>query len=139
MVIRDATSILQATVKKGNLFDNEFKDGKKALITGGAKGIGKAICLKLAKNGADIAFTDIVEDDNFKNTVKELEKLNVKAKGYVSDASKFEDSQKIVDQIINDFGTIDILVNNAGITKDTLLMRMTEDQWDAVININLKC
>ena len=113
-------------------------EGKTAIVTGGARGIGKAICLKLAQNRANIAFTDVVEDDNFKNTLSELNKLGIKAKGYVSDAGSFEGSQKTIDEIANDFGTIDILVNNAGITRDNLLMRMTEEQWDLVIKINLK-
>lgn len=113
-------------------------DGKVALVTGGARGIGKAISLRFAQAGANVAFTDMVEDDNFKQTVAELESYGVKVKGYVSDASSFEDSQKMVDQLVSDFGRIDILVNNAGITRDGLLMRMTEDQWDLVIKVNLK-
>ncbi len=121
-----------------NLKIMKLLKGKTALITGGARGIGKAICLKLAENGADIAFTDVINDDNFKNTLKELNNLGIKAKGYISDASNFNNSQKAVDEIVNEFSTIDILVNNAGITRDTLLMRMTEEQWDLVIKINLK-
>ena len=113
-------------------------EGKVALITGGARGIGKAISLRFAEEGANVAFTDMVEDDNFKNTVKELEALGVKAKGYVSDASNFEASAALVDQVVADFGRIDVLVNNAGITRDSLLMRMTEEQWDLVIKVNLK-
>lgn len=113
-------------------------DGKTALVTGGARGIGKAICLKLAEGGANVAFTDIKEDDNFKATLDELTKLGVKAKGYVSDASNFEDSHTLAESVVNDFGQLDILVNNAGITRDTLLLRMSEEQWDQVININLK-
>ena len=113
-------------------------NGKTALITGGARGIGKAISLKFAEQGANIAFTDLVEDDNFKNTEKELRAFGVKAMGFISDASKFEDSQKLVDNVVKEFGAIEILVNNAGITRDTLLLRMTEAQWDSVINVNLK-
>jgi 3-oxoacyl-[acyl-carrier protein] reductase len=113
-------------------------EGKTALITGASRGIGKAIAQKFAKEGADIAITNIVEDDEFTNTINEIKKFNVRVKGYISNASNFEDSQKAVNEIIKDFGKIDILVNNAGITKDTLLMRMTEDQWDAVISVNLK-
>ena len=113
-------------------------NGKTALITGGARGIGKAISLKFAEQGANIAFTDLVEDDNFKNTEKELRAFGIKAMGFVSDASKFADSQKLVDSVVKEFGTIEILVNNAGITRDTLLLRMTEEQWDLVINVNLK-
>jgi len=113
-------------------------EGKVALVTGGARGIGKAISLRFAQEGANVAFTDMVEDDNFKQTVAELEAYGVQVKGYVSDASNFEDSQKMVDQLVKDFGRVDILVNNAGITRDGLLMRMSEDQWDLVIKVNLK-
>lgn len=113
-------------------------EGKTALITGAARGIGKAIALKFAEEGCSIAFTDLFYDDIAKETESELLSLGVKARAYVSDASKFEETQRVVNQILGDFGTINILVNNAGITKDSLLMRMTEDQWDAVINVNLK-
>lgn len=113
-------------------------EGKTGLITGGARGIGRAIAIAFAQQGANVAFTDMNADDNFKSLEVELTKLGVKAKGYVSDASKFESSQNLVDEIAKEFGTIDILVNNAGITRDTLLMRMTEEQWDLVINVNLK-
>lgn len=113
-------------------------EGKTAIITGAARGIGKSIAIELAKAGANIAFTDLFYDDNAKATEKELADLGVKAKGYASDASKFDQTHEVVAQIAKDFGSIDVLVNNAGITKDTLLMRMTEDMWDAVINVNLK-
>ena len=113
-------------------------EGKTALITGAARGIGKAIALKFAGEGANIAFTDLFDNDDFQNTLKELEARGVKAKGYTSDASKLDQTQEVVNRIAVDFGQIDILVNNAGITRDTLLMRMTEDQWDAVITVNLK-
>jgi 3-oxoacyl-[acyl-carrier protein] reductase len=113
-------------------------EGKTALITGAARGIGKAIAIEFAKAGANIAFTDLKIDENAQATEKEIQALGVKAKGYASDASKFEETQQVVDAIKNDFGQIDVLVNNAGITMDTLLMRMTEQQWDAVINVNLK-
>lgn len=113
-------------------------EGKTAIITGASRGIGKSIAIKYAEHGANIAFTDIVEDDNMKNLEKELQAMGVKAKGYASNASNYEDSQKTVDQIIKDFGTVDVLVNNAGITRDGLLMRMSEDQWDLVLNVNLK-
>jgi len=113
-------------------------EGKTAIITGASRGIGKAIALRFASEGCDIAFTDLFEDDNMRATEKELSDMGVKAKGYASDASKYDDTEKVVTQIVEDFGRIDILVNNAGITKDTLLMRMTEEQWDAVINVNLK-
>lgn len=113
-------------------------DGKVAIITGGARGIGKAISLCFAKAGAAVAFTDLAEDENFKNTEKELESYGVKAKGYISDASNYEQSIELVDKIAADFGRIDVLVNNAGITRDGLLMKMEENQWDLVIKVNLK-
>jgi 3-oxoacyl-[acyl-carrier protein] reductase len=113
-------------------------EGKTALITGAARGIGKALALTFAREGASIAFTDIAENDDFKNTLRELEALGVKARGHVSDASKMDQTEAVVNKIVGDFGRIDILVNNAGITRDTLLMRMTEDQWDLVIKVNLK-
>ncbi|HJD11717.1 3-oxoacyl-[acyl-carrier-protein] reductase [Bacteroides gallinaceum] len=112
--------------------------GKTAIITGAARGIGKAIALKFASEGANIAFTDLVIDENGKKTEAEIAALGVKAKGYASNAANFEDTAKVVEQIHADFGSIDILVNNAGITKDGLMMRMSEGQWDAVINVNLK-
>src|ERR1035437_2688134 len=113
-------------------------EGKTAIVTGASRGIGKAIATKLAEEGCNVAFTDLFYDDIAKATESELLALGVKAKAYASDASKFEDTQKVVSQIVEDFGTVNILINNAGITKDALLMRMTEDQWDAVINVNLK-
>ena len=113
-------------------------DGKTALITGAGRGIGKAIALKFASEGANIAFTDLQMDVNGKNTEKEIAELGVKVKGYASNAANFEETAKVVKQIHEDFGTIDILVNNAGITRDGLMMRMSEEQWDMVININLK-
>ena len=113
-------------------------EGKTAIVTGASRGIGKAIALKYAQEGCNVAFTDLFEDENMKATEAELKALGVKARGYASDASKFDDTERVVNQIVEDFGRIDVLVNNAGITKDTLLMRMTEDQWDAVISVNLK-
>lgn len=113
-------------------------DGKVALVTGAARGIGKAIALKFASEGANIAFTDLVIDENALNTEKEIAALGVKVKGFASNAALFDDSHNVVDAIVKEFGRIDILVNNAGITKDGLMMRMTELQWDAVINVNLK-
>lgn len=111
---------------------------KTALITGAARGIGRGIALKLADHGANIAFSDIARDDNMETLEKELNGKGIKAEGYVSDASSFSGSQELVAGVLNDFKTIDILVNNAGITRDNLLMRMTEEQWDMVMNINLK-
>ncbi len=113
-------------------------EGRTALITGASRGIGKAIALRFAREGASIAITNIYEDEEFLNTIDEIKAHNVHVKGYVSNASSYEDSQRIAEEIIRDFGRLDILVNNAGITKDTLLMRMTEEQWDAVISVNLK-
>ena len=113
-------------------------EGKTGLVTGGARGIGRAIAIAFAKQGANVAFSDMNADENFQNLEKELNAMGVKAKGYVSDASNYEASQTMVDDIVKEFGSIDILVNNAGITRDTLLMRMTEEQWDLVMNINLK-
>ena len=112
--------------------------GKVALITGAARGIGKAIAMKLASAGADIAFTDLKEDDNFRNTVAEISALGVQCRGYASNAADFAEAHATVDQIQKDFGHIDILVNNAGITRDGLMMRMSEQQWDSVITVNLK-
>lgn len=113
-------------------------EGKVAVVTGAARGIGKAIAIQFAKEGANVAFTDLAIDENGKKTEEELNALGVKAKGYASNAANFEDTHKVIDQIMQDFGRIDILVNNAGITKDGLMMRMSEAQWDAVLNVNLK-
>ena len=109
--------------------------GKVALITGASRGIGKAIALKFAAEGADIAFTDIKISED---TVKELEALGVKVRAYASNAADFVQTHETVEQILADFGHIDVLVNNAGITRDGLMLRMDEAQWDAVINVNLK-
>jgi 3-oxoacyl-[acyl-carrier protein] reductase len=113
-------------------------DQKTVIITGAGRGIGKAIAIKCAEAGANIAFTDINYDENMKNVEAELTKLGVKAKGYASNASNFASCEETVNQIVADFGRVDALVNNAGITRDSLLMRMTEEQWDAVITVNLK-
>jgi len=113
-------------------------EGKTAVITGGSRGIGKGIALRFAAAGANIAITNIIDNDEFQATVSEIAALGVKAKGYVSDASVFADAENVIDEIVKDFGTVDILVNNAGITRDTLLMRMTEEQWDQVLTVNLK-
>ena len=113
-------------------------EGKVALITGAARGIGKAIALKYASEGCNVAFTDLVIDENGKATEAEIAAKGVKAKGYASNAADFAQTAEVVNQVKEDFGSIDILVNNAGITKDGLMMRMTEAQWDAVIAVNLK-
>ena len=110
-------------------------EGKVALITGASRGIGKAIAQKFAAEGADIAFTDIKISED---TVKELEALGVKVRAYASNAADFAQTHETVEQVMADFGRIDILVNNAGITRDGLMLRMDESQWDAVINVNLK-
>jgi len=113
-------------------------EGKTALVTGAARGIGKAIALKFASEGANVAFTDLVIDENAKNTEAEIAAYGVKAKGYASNAANFEEAHAVVEEVQKDFGGIDILVNNAGITRDGLMLRMTEQQWDAVISVNLK-
>ena len=113
-------------------------EGKTALITGAARGIGKALALKFAAEGANIAFTDLVIDENGKKTEEEIAEFGVKVKGYASNAANFAETEEVVKKVHEEFGSIDILVNNAGITKDGLMMRMSEGQWDAVISVNLK-
>ena len=113
-------------------------DGKVALITGAARGIGKAVALKFAAEGADVAFTDLVINEDAQQTIAELEAYGHKVKAYASNAANFEETHAVVEQIMADFGRIDVLVNNAGITKDGLMLKMTEAQWDAVIAVNLK-
>ena len=113
-------------------------DGRVALVTGAARGIGKAIALKFAEEGADVAFTDLVINEAAEETISEIAAYGHKVKAYASNAAKFDETQAVVEEIIKDFGRIDILVNNAGITKDGLVMRMSEEQWDAVIAVNLK-
>lgn len=112
--------------------------GKTALITGAARGIGKALALKFAEEGANIAFTDLVIDENGEATRAEIETKGVKCIAYASNAADFAQTQEVVKKVHEDFGTIDVLVNNAGITKDGLMLRMSEQQWDMVINVNLK-
>lgn len=114
--------------------------GKTALITGAARGIGKAIAMKFAEEGANIAFTDLFIDEEHGGlaTEREIAALGVKAKGYASNAADFTQSEDVVAKVKEEFGSVDILVNNAGITKDGLMLRMTEQQWDAVIAVNLK-
>jgi 3-oxoacyl-[acyl-carrier protein] reductase len=113
-------------------------EGKVALVTGAARGIGKSIALKYASQGANIAFTDLTIDENGEATKKELEAYGVKVMAIASNAASFEEAHKVVEDVVQEFGSLDILVNNAGITKDGLMMRMSEQQWDMVININLK-
>lgn len=116
----------------------ELVKGKVAIVTGAARGIGRMIALRLAQEGAHVAFTDLSRDENMDSLEKELNDMGIKGKGYVSDASDFEQAQQVTDQVAADFEKIDILVNNAGITRDTLLMRMDEQMWDLVIKVNLK-
>lgn len=113
-------------------------EGKTALITGAARGIGKALALRFAAEGANIAFTDLAIDENGKKTEEEIAALGVKVKGYASNAADFAQTETVVKEVVADFGRIDILVNNAGITRDGLMLRMTEAQWDSVISVNLK-
>ncbi len=113
-------------------------EGKTAVVTGAARGIGKAIAIRFAQEGCNIAFTDLNIDENAKATEAEIASYGVKVKGYASNAANFEDTHQVVDAIVKDFGRVDVLVNNAGITRDGLMMRMSEQQWDMVINVNLK-
>ena len=113
-------------------------EGKTALITGATRGIGRAIAVKYAQEGANIAFTYRQTNNNARELIKEIEALGVKCKGYAADAADFAATDKVVKEVVGDFERIDILVNNAGITKDGLILRMTEEQWDAVITTNLK-
>ena len=116
----------------------QLLENKTALVTGAARGIGKAIALRLAEEGCQIAFTDLVINRQAEETRQAIEQKGVMCRAYASDAAGFDETHKVVEQVVKDFGQIDILVNNAGITKDTLLLRMTEQQWDDVINVNLK-
>ena len=113
-------------------------EGKIALITGASRGIGHGIAVKFAEQGANVAFTYLSSVEKGQELERELQAFGVKAKGYKSDAADFKAAEELVNAVIADFGTIDVLVNNAGITRDTLLMRMSEQQWDEVINANLK-
>ncbi|HAS35983.1 MAG TPA: 3-oxoacyl-[acyl-carrier-protein] reductase [Flavobacteriales bacterium] len=113
-------------------------EGKTAIITGGSRGIGKGICELFAQNGCNIAFTYMSSDEKAQALASELEKNGIKAKGYKSDAANFASAEKLAEDVLKDFETIDVLVNNAGITRDNLLMRMTEEHWDEVVNTNMK-
>ncbi|MDR0428066.1 MAG: 3-oxoacyl-[acyl-carrier-protein] reductase [Dysgonamonadaceae bacterium] len=113
-------------------------EGKVAIVTGAARGIGKSVAIRFAQEGCNIAFTDLSIDENARATMNEIENLGVKVKAYASNAANYEETHEVVATIAKDFGKVDILVNNAGITRDGLMMRMNEQQWDMVININLK-
>lgn len=113
-------------------------EGKVAIITGATRGIGKGVAEVFAKNGADIAFTYVSSDEQAKKVEEELKQYSVKAKAYKSDASIYSQAEKFIEEVVADFGKIDAIVNNAGITRDGLLMRMTEENWDDVMNVNLK-
>ncbi len=113
-------------------------DGKVTLVTGASKGIGKSIATKLAEEGSALAFTYLSSPENAKNLENELSNFNSRVKAYQSDASDYSQAEQLINQVINDFGKIDILINNAGITKDNLLLRLNEEMWDKVIDVNLK-
>lgn len=113
-------------------------EGKVAVITGATRGIGKGVAMKFAEQGATVVFTYVSSEEKAKIVEDELKAFGVAAKGYKSDASKMEDANALIDDVVKEFGTVDIVVNNAGITKDGLLMRMSEENWDDVMNINLK-
>ncbi|MFN8715093.1 MAG: 3-oxoacyl-[acyl-carrier-protein] reductase [Bacteroidota bacterium] len=113
-------------------------EGKTAIVTGASRGIGRGIAVLFAQHGANVAFTYLSSVEKGQELERELAAFGVKAKGYRSDAADFAAADQLVTDVVNDFGTVDILVNNAGITRDTLLMRMSEQQWDEVINANLK-
>jgi 3-oxoacyl-[acyl-carrier protein] reductase len=113
-------------------------ENRVAIVTGGSRGIGEAIATKFAENGAHVAFTYVSSDEKAKALEEKLLSFGGKAKAYKSNAASYEESEKLVNEVIKDFGTIDILVNNAGISKDNLLLRMSQEQWDEVMQTNLK-
>ena len=113
-------------------------EGKTALVTGASKGIGRAIATKFAEQGANVAFTYLSSIEKGQSLEEELKAFGIQAKGYKSDASDFAAADELISSVVSDFGGLNILVNNAGITKDNLLMRMSEEMWDDVMNINLK-
>ncbi|MCG8310974.1 MAG: 3-oxoacyl-[acyl-carrier-protein] reductase [Cytophagales bacterium] len=113
-------------------------EGKTTLVTGASKGIGNAVAKRFAEQGANVAFTYLSSVEKGESLERELSTMGIKAKGYRSDASDFSAAEQLINSVVEDFGGLDVLVNNAGITKDNLLMRMTEEMWDTVINVNLK-
>lgn len=116
----------------------ELLKGKNAVITGAARGIGKTIAIEFARQGANVAISDLKMDENLESTAKQIEDLGVKALAFASDASDFNAAQEFIDKVVEEFGGVDILINNAGITRDNLLMRMSEADFDLVMNVNLK-
>ena len=118
--------------------DMQLLKDKKVLITGAARGIGKAVAIEMARQGADVAFTDLKIDDQANETLQEIRAMGVKSVAFASNAASFEETHRVVEQVLQEFGRIDILVNNAGITRDNLVLRMSEQQWDMVLDVNLK-
>ncbi len=112
--------------------------GKTALITGGSRGIGEAIVMQFAEQGANIAFTYLSSEEKAKALEEKLNSMGIKAKGYKSNAAVYSEAEALVNEVVKEFGTLEICVNNAGITRDNLMLRMSEQQWDEVINTNLK-
>jgi 3-oxoacyl-[acyl-carrier protein] reductase len=129
---------LQPKIKNTKKSNMGLLENKVAIITGASRGIGRAIAERFIEEGATVAFTYLSSDEKARQLEQELTSKGGVAKGFKSDASKFDSAQELVDAVVVEFGTVDVLVNNAGITRDTLLMRMSEQQWDEVIETNLK-
>lgn len=130
--------MLPLLIRKFEFLTMKLLEGKTALITGASKGIGRKIAEKFAEQGANVAFTYLSSVEKGEALVSELQVFGTQVKGYRSDASKFDQAEALINDIVETFGSLDIVVNNAGITKDGLLMRMSEENWDEVINVNLK-
>jgi len=120
------------------MYEGKLLEGKTAIITGAARGIGRAIALQFAAQGCNIAFTDLEYREQTASTLAEIEKYGVKCHAYVSDAANYDAAHQLAAEVLKEFGRIDILVNNAGITRDALMLRMNEQNWDEVLNVNLK-